>query len=99
MKKKTGTKLDGGKPDWSLLPMGTVDLVVKVLTFGAEKYERDNWQKVEHLPERYYSASMRHIDAWWRGEMHDPESGIHHLAHAACCLLFLIWWDEERDNG
>jgi hypothetical protein len=25
-----------------------------------------------------------------KGETYDPESGLHHAAHAAACVLFLI---------
>ncbi|WP_228144548.1 dATP/dGTP diphosphohydrolase domain-containing protein [Moraxella lacunata] len=26
-------------------------------------------------------------------EMVDGESGLPHLAHAVCCLIFLMWFD------
>jgi hypothetical protein len=54
------------------------------------------WQKVPNAKERYFAALMRHLTAWWDGERADPESGLHHLAHAGCCLLFLIWFDDVR---
>lgn len=88
-----GVKLDSGKRRWSLLPRGTVPQVVDVLEYGARKYAPDNWQKVPDARRRYYDAAHRHIEAWWGGETRDPETGLHHLAHATCCLLFLIWVD------
>ena len=33
-----GKKYDQMKPKWHLLPMNEINEVVKVLTFGAEKY-------------------------------------------------------------
>ena len=88
-------KHDASKPRWDLLPVDAVEAVVRVLDFGARKYEVDGWRHVRDAWRRYYAATMRHLTAWWRGEERDPESGEHHLAHAACCLLFLIEIDAE----
>ena len=85
-----GIKYDGDKPRWELLPIYPVEETVKVLTYGAKKYDDDNWRKVKPLRQRYYAAALRHIFAWWKGEKLDPESGLHHLAHAICCLIFLM---------
>jgi hypothetical protein len=84
-----GRKFDGGKLEYGLLPPLALEETVKVLTFGAQKYERDNWQKVPDAKRRYFDALQRHVWAWKQGEQIDPESGIHHLAHAMCCLMFL----------
>ena len=90
-----GRKDDPGKARWDLLPWKQVKSVVDVLTFGARKYADNNWQAVESPRERYFAAVMRHIEAWWGGEKNDFESGLHHLAHAACCLIFMMWFDEQ----
>lgn len=86
-----GVKYDASKPRWSLIPIGTMEEVVKVLEYGANKYSPDNWKYVHNMETRYYDAAMRHIDAYWKGEYLDEESGQPHLAHAVCCLLFLMW--------
>ena len=39
---------------------------------------------------------MRHISAWLGNETNDPDSGLPHLAHAVCCLLYLIWFDSQE---
>jgi hypothetical protein len=93
VKLEFGTKLDQTKPRWSLLPSGTIDQVIAVLEFGAKKYAVNGWTDVPNAKTRYYDAAMRHLDAWYRGEKNDEESGLPHLAHAACCLLFLMWFD------
>lgn len=93
-----GTKHDSDKPRWDLLPHHAVAQVVAVLSFGAQKYEPDNWRAVQGWRWRYYAAAWRHAVAWWLGERHDPESGLHHLAHAACCMLFLLELD-MTDGG
>lgn len=87
-----GRKDDLGKLRFDLLPAAPVQEIVKVLTFGCAKYGPNNWQNVEDPIERYYAAAMRHLNAWRLGERNDPESGIHHLAHAGCSVLFLLWF-------
>lgn len=91
-----GVKYDEDKPRWELLPVEPIEQVVKVLSHGARKYDDDNWRRVERRKERYYAAAMRHIVAWRQGERDDPETNLHHLAHAMCCLVFLM---EEDKNG
>ena len=85
-----GSKYDDAKPDWSLVQWRALDKYVRVLTFGATKYDRDNWQKVPNLRHRYLAAALRHVAAYATGEGKDPESGEHHLAHAICCLAFVL---------
>ena len=96
----TGVKHDSGKPRFSLLPIAQVLQVVEVLEFGAKKYASDNWKKVDNQREHYFNAAQRHLLAWWQGEKKDPETGLSHLAHVVCCVLFLMWGDdnEKLDN-
>jgi hypothetical protein len=68
-----------------------------VLEAGAVKYDVENWKVVPDARTRYYDAMNRHIEAWWGGQKHDPETDIHHLAHAVCCALFLMWLDEPEE--
>ena len=91
-----GRKDDSAKIRYSLLPVGTVNQVVQVLEFGSIKYSEGNWQKVPNARTRYYDAALRHIDLWWQGEKTDSETGLPHLAHAICCLMFLMWFDDEQ---
>lgn len=90
-----GIKHDLGKPMWDLLPLRTVSKIVDVLTFGAHKYSAGNWQLVPNAKERYFAALLRHLERWQSGEKTDFESGLSHLAHAGCCLLFLLWFEDE----
>ena len=97
MSEMQGKKLDQNKPRMSLLPKGALNAVIRVLEFGATKYQVDNWKHVPEAKTRYYDAMQRHIDAWWQGEQKDPETGEHHLAHAICCGMFL-WWFDDMDS-
>jgi hypothetical protein len=85
-----GRKFDGGKPQYGLLPVYALEENVKVLTVGAQKYEPDNWKRVPDGPRRYFDAALRHLFAFKRGETNDPETGLHHLAHALCCIQFIL---------
>jgi len=86
----TGIKYDSTKPDYSLVPPNALDDVVKVLTYGAQKYDRNNWKFLENLDNHYFAAAQRHLWALQRGETTDEETGIHHAAHAICCMMFLL---------
>lgn len=94
------TKRDDGKDRWDLLPIGSVRAIVRVLTWSVSetnpnRYPEGNWQRVERPRERYYAAAMRHLTAWWDGEQNDPDSGMPHLAHAVCSMLFLLWFEAK----
>lgn len=95
---KSGVKYDNDKPQWSLLPFKALKEVVEVLTYGAKKYAPDNWKKVPDARRRYIDAGFRHFTAYASGETHDPETGKHHLAHAICCLLYLVAFDLGEHN-
>jgi hypothetical protein len=91
-----GRKFDGGKLQYGLLPPLALRETVKVLTYGAEKYEPDNWRRVPEGPRRYFDAAQRHLWAYKKGELNDDETGINHLAHAICCLMFMLDLDESE---
>ena len=90
-----GLKYDSGKQRWDLLPVAEIEGIVDVLTFGANKYTDNSWQNVDNGIERYYSALMRHIIAWRKGELKDEESGIDHLYHALTNLVFISWLEKN----
>lgn len=87
-----GHKDDAGKAPWNLLPFDAVGAIVKVLQFGAGKYAPRNWERGMDWS-RPFDALMRHMTAWWAGEKRDPETGLSHLAHAGCCILFLVAYE------
>lgn len=98
---KIGIKYDTDKPDYSLIPPFALNDVVKVLTFGAKKYDRDNWKLLDDLNDRYFAAAQRHMWQLKRGEIFDEESGIHHAAHAIACLMFILefyYLQTSKDN-
>lgn len=92
--KETGIKYDSDKLQYHLLPIRSIEDVVSVLMYGANKYSPDNWKHVEPYKERYYDACMRHLQAWRNGEVADKETSVSHIAHAIACLIFIL----ERDK-
>ncbi len=88
LKAGKGVKFDNGKNQYELMPVEALEGVVKILTFGAQKYAPYNWMKVRPIY-RYYGALLRHLEAVRKGEWLDQESGFPHLDHAMCNLIFL----------
>ena len=86
---KEAFKDDSKKIDLSLLPYHPLKEIAEVLEFGAKKYSRDNWRK-GFAHERLMAAILRHALAYNEGETYDPETGLCHLAHLGCMLLFLM---------
>ena len=92
-----GLKYDTGKPRMDLLPAYSLEQIALVLGVGAQKYSSWNWSKGIAYS-RLLGACLRHLYAWARREKSDPESGLSHLAHAGCCILFLLWMEKNRQD-
>ncbi len=88
-------KADTGKARTDLLPPRALLAVAGVLEYGCRKYAAGNWRKVDDTG-RYIAAGLRHVFAYMTGERVDAESGLPHLAHAVCCLCFILELDIER---
>lgn len=96
---KEAVKYDSGKADWSLVPFEALEDMVKVLEFGAAKYSRHNWQMDGGFKwTRVLSSCLRHLFDWARGIDLDPESGLSHIAHAQCNLLFLAYYIRTKNT-
>lgn len=86
---QTGVKHDSGKIRMDLLSPIALEEIAKVMTFGAKKYGDNNWRGGIKWS-RVLGALLRHVFAFIRGEDNDPETGISHLAHGGCCIMFLL---------
>jgi hypothetical protein len=87
-KKEEGSKYDSSKPRMDLLDADFLEGVANVLTFGANKYAAHNWRG-GIAASRLIAAAYRHLGAINKGEDIDAESGLPHVYHASCCLMFL----------
>ena len=95
------TKHDSGKPRLDLLPIDPLLAISKVLAFGAQKYGDHNWRSQKDggfVWGRLYAATLRHQFAFWNDEDLDAESGLPHLAHAACNIIFLLEFMNEQSG-
>lgn len=100
-----GLKFDESKLPLQLLPFDAITEIAKVLAFGAKKYAPNNWRKGIAYG-RLFRAAVGHCISWWMGEDLDPETSLSHLAHAGCCVLFLIHFtlqgratlDDRKEN-
>lgn len=88
-------KHDAEKLRMDLITPEFLEGLAGVLTHGAAKYAPDNWKNCDKPFERYYAALQRHLVAYAKGDDLDAESGYHHLYHAACCLMFLTYFQRE----
>lgn len=96
--KGSGARYNGDKPDFSLIPLVTLEDEARVWMYGATKYSRGNWQKgmAWSVP---FACLMRHMAAWQRGEDNDRETGLPHLAHAMCNLRMLTLYAKTFKEG
>jgi hypothetical protein len=99
----TAFHFETGKPMVDQVPPEAILAVAEVFTYGVNKYGHFNWQ--HHADQwtynQLYASMQRHVLAWQAGEDTDPESGLPHLAHAACnlmMLLTLIAHDKGKDD-
>lgn len=87
--KKTGTKYDANKTDYTLIPTAALEAEARALMFGEKKYGRYNYT-AGFETSRLLAAALRHILAYRDGLSVDSESGLHHLGHARACLAMLL---------
>lgn len=82
---KEGTKYDNGKLRLAEMIIDfkiPMEELCKVWEFGANKYEKSNWKKLENPIDRYTNALLRHLLAE-EANLVDDESKILHAAHIA----------------
>ena len=97
--RKEAVKFDAGKIDWTLVPFEALEGMVQVLQFGANKYAAWNWTEGGGFKwTRLIGSCLRHLFAWARGQDLDPESGLSHIYHAQCNLLFLAYYIGNKDK-
>jgi hypothetical protein len=94
---KNGLRFNLGKPRWALVDMDALECMVRVLEYGAEKYDDHNWKKGLKLPE-VLDCLQRHVNALRRGEEVDPESQQPHIGHVLCNAMFYSHFTTVADS-
>ena len=92
-----GDRFNEGKLRWSLVDFESLEDMVKVLEFGANKYSEENWKKGLKWRE-VIESMLRHIIAFLRGEDYDKESGISHIGHIMCNAMFIAYMFKNRKD-
>lgn len=78
------------KVSFTKLPFVGVIHGAMAMMDGAAKYGPYNWRAKKVMASIYVDACMRHLAAWFEGQEHASDSGVHHLGHAiACCAILL----------
>ena len=82
-------KADAGKAQLTLVPRKIIWDIAAIREYGNEKYgDPENWRQVSD--ERYRNAAFRHFLAYLDDPNSvDQESGMPHLWHLACNIVFL----------
>jgi hypothetical protein len=85
-------RFNQGKPDFTLVDFKSLEPMVRVLEFGANKYARHNWRK-GLSKENILGSLQRHvgklIDKVNKGEDEvDEETLIHEIGHIMCNCMF-----------
>jgi hypothetical protein len=88
---------DQDKAPLALLDPYALTQMAWVLGFGAQKYSAHNWRDGIEVS-RHISSALRHLFALNAGEDTDPESGLPHAAHLACCAMMLCWSMAHRPD-
>ena len=88
---KTGGQKGVKDERFDLVPVEPLEELARVYGWGAKKYADHNWAR-GYKWGYSYGACLRHLNAFWRGEERDQESGLLHLAHAAWHCLTLMWY-------
>lgn len=89
-----GIKYDEGKPRLGEM---MVDFAIpmrelaRVWEFGANKYEKSNWKKVDNAIDRYTNAMLRHLLAE-EENIYDEESKLLHASHIAFNALARLYF-------
>ena len=91
-----GIKHDSDKTRYDLIDWPFVEGMANVMTANVGKHEDDTWKSIEPFRQKHFSALMRHVVKWMCGEKLDAETGMSHLYHAACRLMFLAWGDQKE---
>jgi hypothetical protein len=104
----SATKHDTDKPQYHLIPQDVLLDVVRVMNYGALKYDKGesppNYLRGKGVEfSRLWDAAQRHLVAWYFGQELDIESGLPHLAHALASLFMLAAldrrpWSDKLDD-
>jgi hypothetical protein len=83
-----GLRYDDGKTPYDILSPISLEGTALILELGAVKYELRNWEKGMAWS-RVIGPTFRHLVKFVAGEDLDQETGMPHVHHIACNVMFL----------
>ena len=103
-----GKRFNKGKLEFSQIPVEALIGYTKVAMYGAQKYDKFNWQKGMKWS-FCFECLLRHLYLYWYLQedidcgdgKKDKGSGLHHLFHVLWNAVALIWyfyWYKEGDD-
>jgi len=97
-------KFDSNKPMFHLIDPFAMEDLAKCLTFGAKKYDANNWKKGDILT--FISALERHLNDIKKGILLDDseffidkDSALQHGAALMCNSMFIHYFIEKKLKG
>lgn len=100
---EVANRYNAGKARFGLIDPAFEEGIAKVLTFGAEKYGAENWKKAagtdshDDFVRGCFDSLRRHLNAIAQGENTDSESGLPHLDHISCNIMFIRYYQQYRE--
>ena len=87
-------RFDVGKNRHDLIPAWVIDELAKVYTYGANKYDDNNWWKGMKWS-KVIGPLKRHLNKWRRGRIIDDESNCYHLAMVIWNAIALMCYQKN----
>lgn len=95
-------RFNSGKTPYQMIPPHLLEDSARVLhhvtTREHNPYPPFNWARGRSWLETY-GCNYRHMADWYRGIDLDHETGLPHLAHMICNLLFLTHYSKAYPEG
>ena len=90
---------------YDLIPPDFLEFLARIFTYGAAKYDDNNWMKGLNASE-LYACATRHMQKWWAGENLDWDdpvsgqkgSGLPHLWHALWNVGVMAYFERHRPD-
>jgi hypothetical protein len=98
--KEQSERFNKGKLRWALVDFESLEPMVEVLEFGAQKYAPDNW-KLGLNQEEILESMIRHLTELLAQVKKkqpglDSDSGLKHMGHIQCNAMF---YNYHERNG
>ena len=92
-------RFNEGKPKTSLVHYKSLEPLVRVLEFGADKYGAFNWKKPPETDTQHLESLSRHLFALMDGEEYDNESKMHHIGHImANAMMYSYHMNNNKES-